>query len=160
MSVTDAREAEARSRSQSRSRSDSNAGGGSPPPLPPVNPRRKRESSRTRTIINGLMGRNNTEADEATLSMSTPHLPLARPPVAPFADSSAEDRRSAFSVSDDEKPAPRKLLRKASSEIKLDARASVAPPQVAIGPPAGRAVITSNMRGPATPAANIPGGMF
>lgn len=157
MSVTDAREAEARSRSQSRSRSDSNAGGGSPPPLPPVNPRRKRESSRTRTIINGLMGRNNPEADDAALSMSTPHLPLARPPVAPFADSSAEDRKSAFSVSDDEKPAPRKLLRKASSEIKLDARASVAPPQVAIGPPAGRAVITSTMRGP---AANMPGGMF
>lgn len=156
MSVTDAREAEARSRSQSRSRSDSNAGGGSPPPLPPVNPRRKRESSRTRTIINGLMGRN-TEAEDAALSMSTPHLPLARPPVAPFADSSAEDRKSAFSLSDDEKPAPRKLLRKASSEIKLDARASVAPPQVAIGPPAGRAVITSTMRGP---AANMPGGMF
>lgn len=157
MSVTDAREAEARSRSQSRSRSDSNAGSGSPPPLPPVNPRRKRESSRTRTIINGLMGRNNTEADDAALSMSTPHLPLARPPVAPFADQSAEDRKSAFSVSDDEKPATRKLLRKASSEIKLDARASVAPPKVAIGPPAGRAVITSTMRGPAT---NMPGGMF
>lgn len=157
MSVTDAREAEARSRSQSRSRSDSNAGGGSPPPLPPVNPRRKRESSRTRTIINGLMGRNNTEGDDAALSMSTPHLPLARPPVAPFADSSADDRKSAFSLSDDEKPAPRKLLRKASSEIKLDARASVAPPQVAIGPPAGRAVITSTMRGPSP---NMPGGMF
>lgn len=157
MSVTDAREAEARSRSQSRSRSDSNAGGGSPPPLPPVNPRRRRESSRTRTIINGLMGRNNTEGDDAALSMSTPHLPLAKPPVAPFADSSAEDRKSAFSVSDDEKPAPRKLLRKASSEIKLDARASVAPPQVAIGPPAGRAVITSTMRGPSP---NMPGGMF
>lgn len=157
MSVTDAREAEARSRSQSRSRSDSTAGGGSPPPLPPVNPRRKRESSRTRTIINGLMGRNNPEGDDAALSMSTPHLPLARPPVAPFADSSAEDRKSAFSVSDDEKPAPRKLLRKASSEIKLDARASVAPPQVAIGPPAGRAVITSTMRGPSP---NMPGGMF
>lgn len=157
MSVTDAREAEARSRSQSRSRSDSNAGGGSPPPLPPVNPRRKRESSRTRTIINGLMGRNNTEGDDAALSMSTPHLPLARPPVAPFADSSAEDRKSAFSISDDEKPAPRKLLRKASSEIKLDARASVAPPQIAVGPPAGRAVITSTMRGPSP---NMPGGMF
>lgn len=157
MSVTDAREAEARSRSQSRSRSDSNAGGGSPPPLPPVNPRRKRESSRTRTIINGLMGRNNTEGDDAALSMSTPYLPLARPPMAPFADSSAEDRKSAFSVSDDEKPAPRKLLRKGSSEIKLDTRASVAPPQVAVGPPAGRTVITSTMRGPSP---NIPGGMF
>ncbi|POS76979.1 hypothetical protein DHEL01_v204627 [Diaporthe helianthi] len=157
MSVADAREAEARSRSQSRSRSDSNAGGGSPPPLPPVNPRRRRESSRTRTIINGLMGRNNAEGDGAALSMSTPHLPLARPPVAPFADPSAEDRKSAFSISDDEKPAPRKLLRKASSEIKADARASVAPPQVAVGPPAGRAVNTSTMRGPSS---NMPGGMF
>ncbi|KAJ0109809.1 hypothetical protein J7T55_004359 [Diaporthe amygdali] len=155
MSVTDAREA--RSRSQSRSRSDSNANGGSPPPLPPVNPRRKRESSRTRTIINGLMGRNNPEADDTALSMSTPHLPLARPPVAPFADSSTEDRKSAFSVSDDEKQGPRKLLRKASSEVKLDARASIAPPQVAVGPPAGRAVITSTMRGPSP---NMPGGMF
>lgn len=154
MSVTDAREA--RSRSQSRSRSDSTTGG-SPPPLPPVNPRRRRESSRTRTIINGLMGRNKDEVDDAALSMSTPHLPLARPPVAPFADSPAEDRKSAFSLSDDEKPAHRKLLRKASSEVKLDARASIAPPQVAVGPPAGRAMITSKMRGP---PANMSGGMF
>jgi hypothetical protein len=155
MSVTDAREAEARSRSQSRSRSDSNANGGSPPPLPPVNPRRRREGSRTRTIINGLMGRNNTEG-EVALSMSTPHLPLAKPPAL-FADSPAEDRKSAFSISDDEKPAPRKLVRKASTEIKLDARPSAAPPQIAIGPPAGRAVITSTKRGPSP---NIPGGMF
>ncbi|KUI69201.1 hypothetical protein VM1G_05162 [Cytospora mali] len=160
-SATEAREA--RSRSVSRPRSDSNtADHGLPPPLPPVNPRRNRDGSKTRTIINNLMGRNGAETEDPALGLSTPHLPLAGPPASPFMASPADDGKSAFSVSDDEKPAPRKL-KKASSDVRMDTRVStagskrVSPPQVAIGPPAGRAVITSNVRGPTS---NTPGGMF
>ncbi|KAJ4393632.1 hypothetical protein N0V93_002845 [Gnomoniopsis smithogilvyi] len=141
-----------------RSRSGSVANSGSPPPLPPVNPRRKRDTSRTRTLINGIMGsRRGDETDVAAYSMSTPQLPLSTPPVPPFSEQAAGD----YGTDDDEaRPAPRRL-RKASSELRLDRAASVAnptrvsPPQVAIGPPAGRAVM---VRG--GPSPNMNGGMF
>lgn len=159
-SATEAREA--RSRSVSRPRSGSNADYEMPPPLPPVNPRRKRDGSKTRTIINSLMGRNSGETDGTAIGLSIPPLPLAGTSVASSVASPADDGKSAFSVSDDEKPAPRRL-RKASSDVRMDTRASTAaskrisPPQVAVGPPAGRAVITSNVRGP---TGDMPGGMF
>lgn len=155
-SAMDAREA--------RSRSGSVADVGTPPPLPPVNPRRKRDSSRTRTIINGFMGgRRTDEPDKAVLdNMSSTQLSLDSLPVAPFAQSPAEDRNSAFSISDDEEEdkSNRRKLKKAVSDLRMDTRASLAcpkrvsPPQVAVGPPAGRAVMTRGH----TP--NMPGGMF
>ncbi|ROW08211.1 hypothetical protein VMCG_03088 [Cytospora schulzeri] len=162
-SATDAREARSRSLSRPRSGSNTAADHGLPPPLPPVNPRRKRDGSKTRTIINNLMGRNSGETDDSALSLSIPHLPVSGQP-SPFTASPADDGKSAFSISDDEKPTPRKL-RKASSDVRMDSHASMAPgskrispPQVAIGPPAGRAVITNNVRG--TPGNSMPGGMF
>lgn len=154
-SAMDAREA--------RSRSGSIADPGTPPPVPPVNPRRKRDSSRTRTIINGFMGgRRADESDKAvTNDTSATQLPLDHPPVAAFAQSHAEDRNSAFSISDDEEDKPnRRKLKKAASELRMDTRASVAgtkrvsPPQVALGPPAGRAVMARGH------SPNMPGGMF
>lgn len=154
-SATDAREA--------RSRSGSIADAGSPPPVPPVNPRRKRDSSRTRTLMNGFMGgRRGDESDKAMQhSMSTPQLPLDPPPLAPFAQSHNEDRNSAFSISDDEDEKPnRSKLRKAASELRMDTRAGftssrrVSPPQVAVGPPAGRVVMARGS------SPNMPGGMF
>lgn len=154
---------EARSKSVSGPRSGSTADHGLPPPLPPVNPRRKRDGSKTRTIINGLMGRNSTESD-SPLSLNTPPLPIITSPVSPFVASPVDDGKSAFSVSDDEKPAPRRL-KKANSEAKMDTRANaalskrVSPPQVAIGPPAGRAVVTSNVRKTSNNI-NMSGGMF
>lgn len=156
-SVNDAREAR-----EARSRSGSMADPGSPPPLPPVNPRRKRDNSRTRTIVNGFMGRRNDEADRGVHSMSTPQLPLDTPPAAPFGQPYVEDRSSSFSISDDEDGKPsRRRLRKASSELRMDVRATaggskrVSPPQVAVGPSAGRVVA---MQG--GPSPNMPGGMF
>lgn len=161
-SATETREARSRSLSRPRSGSNTVTDHGMPPPLPPVNPRRKRDGSKTRTIINNLMGRNSGETDDSALSLSIPHLPVSGQPS--FSASPADDGKSAFSISDDEKPTPRKL-RKASSDVKMDTHASVAPgskrispPQVAIGPPAGRAVITNNVRG--SPANSMPGGMF
>ncbi|KAJ4424420.1 hypothetical protein N0V82_000942 [Gnomoniopsis sp. IMI 355080] len=146
-----------------RSRSGSVANSGSPPPLPPVNPRRKRDTSRTRTLINGIMGgRQNDETDVAAYSMSTPQLPLSTPSAPPFSEQTTGDRNTAFYVTDDDEARPaRRRIRKASSELRLDHAASVAhptrvsPPQVAIGPPAGRAVM---VRG--GPSPNMNGGMF
>ncbi|KAF3761576.1 hypothetical protein M406DRAFT_225918, partial [Cryphonectria parasitica EP155] len=103
-----------------RSRSGSVADPGSPPPLPPVNPRRRHN---------------------AAFSASSPQLPLVPPPAAPFAQTAEGDWNSAFSANDES----RRRLRKASSEMKMDARATIgpgkriSPPQVAVGPPAGRA---------------------
>lgn len=161
-SATDAREARSRSVSGARPGSNTAADHGLPPPLPPVNPRRNRDGSKTRTIINNLMGRNSGETDESALSLSIPNVPPSGQP-SPFTASPADDGKSAFSISDDEKPTPRKL-KKAGSDVRMDTHASMSPgykrhspPQVAIGPPAGR-VITSNSRGP--PANSMPGGMF
>lgn len=146
-----------------RSRSGSVANSGSPPPLPPVDPRRKRNNSRSRALMSGIMGgRRSDESDQAAFSMSTPQLPLSTPPMPPFSDLAAEDRNTAYSVVDDDETRPsRRRLRKASSELRLDQAASmlnptrVSPPQAAIGPPAGRAVM---VRG--GPSANMNGGMF
>lgn len=146
-----------------RSRSGSIADPGSPPPLPPVNPRRKRDGSRTRTLINGIMGKSrNDDSGLVAYSMSTPQLPLSTPPLPTPSDLAAEERNNAFSVTDDEEAKPyRQGLRKVNSEMRMDRAANMAnpkrvsPPQVAIGPPAGRAVV---MRG--GPSANMNGGMF
>lgn len=119
---------------------------GSPPPLPPVNPRRRN----TRT----------GETDNVGLSASTPHLPIAPSPTSAFAQSPSEERHPPFSMKDD---AFRRKLRKVNSEMRMDARAAASPrraspPQVAIGPPAGRAVMMApNKRGPQP---HLPGGMF
>lgn len=146
---------------ENRLRSGSESDYGSPPPLPPVNPRR-RNSSRPRTVVNNFMG-GRSEADNMAISVSTPHLPIAPSPVSPFSESPVEERSMPFSMRDEDGKAIRRKLRKASSDIKVDSRAGVAPkrispPQVAVGPPAGRAVMmSSNTRGP---AAHLPGGMF
>lgn len=154
-SAMDAREA--------RSRSGSIADAGTPPPVPPVNPRRKRDSSRTRTIMNGFMGGRRADESDRVVpnNMSTTQLSMDPPPMAPFAHSHAEDRNSAFSISDDEEDKPsRRKLKKAASDLRMDTRASLAghkrisPPQVAVGPPAGRGVMTRGH------SPNMPGGMF
>lgn len=147
-----------------RSRSGSTADPGSPPPLPPVNPRRRRDSSRTRTLINGIMGggHRSDESETAAYSMSTPQLPLSTPPVPPSGEQAAEERNGAFPMTGNDEVKPsRHRLRKTSSDLRLDRAASMAnprhvsPPQVAVGPPAGRAVM---VRG--GPSANMNGGMF
>lgn len=144
--------------SEGRSRGGSEVDYGSPPPLPPVNPRRQ-NSSRPRTVVNSPAGRNG-ETDHVGLSASTPHLPIAPSPTSAFAESPIEERHPPFSMKDD---AFRRKLKKANSEMRMDARAAAppkraSPPQVAIGPPAGRAVVMApSKRGPPS---NLPGGMF
>lgn len=131
---------------------------GTPPPLPPVNPRRL-NSSRPRTGVNSPVGRNG-ETGNVGLSASTPHLPIAPSPTSAFAESPIEERHPPFPMKDD---AFRQKLRKANSEMRMDARAAApprrtSPPQVAVGPPAGRAVVMGpTKRGPPS---NLPGGMF
>lgn len=143
---------------EDRSRGGNDGDYGSPPPVPPVNPRR-RNSSRPRTVVNGLAGRNG-ETDNVSLSASTPHLPIAPSPMSAFAESPIEERTPPFSLKDD---AFRRKLKKANSEMRLEARAAgppkrASPPQVAVGPPAGRAVVMApSKRGPSS---HMPGGMF
>lgn len=131
---------------------------GTPPPLPPVNPRR-RNSSRPRTVVNSPSG-GNGDIDSIGLSASTPHLPIAPSPTSAFAHSPIEERHPA--LKDD---AFYRKLRKSPSDIRMDARAPAvpfpkraSPPQVAVGPPAGRAVVMApSKRGT---QAHLPGGMF
>lgn len=148
-----------------RTRGESVTEPNTPPPLPPVNPRRKRDNAHTRATMGGLLGgRKGDETANGAFSASTPQLPLVPPPAAPFAQEPEGDRHSAFSITDEEDGKPhRRRLRKATSEMKMDVQAGsaglkrVSPPQVAVGPPAGRAVVVG-MRG--GPSPHLPGGMF
>lgn len=160
MSVNEAQES--RSRSSSISKSGGTTDYGVPPPLPPVNPRRKRESSRTRTMFSGILGRKSDEADSA-VSVSLPHLPLAVSPAA-----SLSEARSEFSDSDQESKQGRRRVKKISSEARIDLRANNGPPPMipkraernphaAVGPPANRQIITSNLH---KSPAGMQGGMF
>ncbi|CAN8098390.1 unnamed protein product [Discula destructiva] len=141
-----------------RSRNGSIADHVAPPPLPPVNPRRVRDNSKTRTMMNGIMGgRRIDESEMAAFSKSTPQLALASPPVPPFANVGDDERTNAFSAADEDARPARLRLRKTSSELGMDMRAGenpkrVSPPRVAVGPPGNRA------RG--GPPPNMNGGMF
>ncbi|KAK4237312.1 hypothetical protein C8A03DRAFT_16119 [Achaetomium macrosporum] len=122
-----------------RSRSNSRAGGGAPP-VPPINPRRRREDSRTRT----------PQADDSAHN------------------SDYEGNRTGVPGGDHEggnQPDQRQRLRKPHPEMQapgprpLPGRLRDNGPQfVAKGPPATRSVATSNAG--AKPGMGIPGGMI
>ncbi|KAK4034853.1 hypothetical protein C8A01DRAFT_18402 [Parachaetomium inaequale] len=131
-----------------RSRSNSRAAG-SAPPLPPINPRRRREDSRTR-------------APYEDGEMTAPRLPYASQP-----------NNSASSVdygatSEDEggnKPDQRRRLRKPHPDMQgpgprpFPGRSrDNSPPFLAKGPPVSRSVATSNMG--ANSGTGLPGGMI
>ncbi|KAI6254154.1 hypothetical protein MCOR19_009326 [Pyricularia oryzae] len=139
------------------------------PPLPPINPRR------TRGVMNGFLGRKNSDYDDETLAASSsPHLPLTNSSGSLGGSRTADDGRSAFSVSDDEedKPASRWRLRKTNTEAQgSNSQVSAAPSMGAAGPfgpprdtrafvsaapPVGRSVMTAPTRKPSA----LPGGMI
>ena len=129
------------SRSGSRSRSNSRSGAGAAPPLPPINPRRRRETSRP---SDGF-------GDGA---MSAPHPPYANQ-TNRGSGGYNEDNRSAFSVSDDEdggKQDHRRRLRKVNTEAPSNSSF------LSKGPPTSRTTPNSGAR--TNPNTNVPGGMF
>ncbi|KAK0644167.1 hypothetical protein B0T16DRAFT_193644 [Cercophora newfieldiana] len=133
---------------------DGNTNPSSAPPLPPINPRRKRENSRTRPY------------DDAGLG--APRLPFASQGNGSTSSLDyAEDDRSVYSEEEDNQRAanPRQRLpptRKAQFEggapPRGPGRRDNSPPFVAKGPPASRTVLTSNIK--VNPNMNVPGGMF
>ncbi|TLS26363.1 hypothetical protein PpBr36_05082 [Pyricularia pennisetigena] len=139
------------------------------PPVPPINPRR------TRGVMNGFLGRKNSDYDDETLvTSSSPHLPLSNSSGSLGGSRAADDGRSAFSVSEDEedKPASRWRLRKTNTEAQgansgvsaaasLGAAGPFGPPRdtrafVSAAPPVGRSVMTAPTRKPSA----LPGGMI
>ncbi|KAG7286428.1 hypothetical protein NEMBOFW57_008738 [Staphylotrichum longicolle] len=128
-----------------RSRSNSRAAGPAPP-VPPINPRRRRDDSRTRAPY---------EEGEMTA-----------PPRLPFASQANNNSTTSLdygAASDDEggnrAPDQRRRLRKPHPDMHnpgprplLGAARDNSPPFIAKGPPASRSVATSNM--------NVPGGMI
>ncbi|KAK1754253.1 hypothetical protein QBC47DRAFT_40311 [Echria macrotheca] len=123
----------------------------SAPPVPPINPRRKRETSRPRPYDEG--------------GLSAPRLPFASQGNGSTSSLDyTDDNRSAY-TSDDEDGAKmeRRRLRKAPFEgpnaglpPRPGMRRDNSPPFVAKGPPASRSVVTSKVN----QNMNIPGGMF
>jgi hypothetical protein len=161
-------ESSGRTRSRSRSRSRSGSLARHAPPVPPINPLRKRETSRPRAALGSLMGRRGDEPEDGR-SMSTTNLPMAGSTSNQNRSDNFDDAKSAFSVSDGEdngKSDQRRRLRKTSSEAQgLNSRGTAgmgARPRknspVFAGPPVSRTVV---LAGPTrTPGADLPGGLF
>ena len=131
-------------------------GSPSAPPVPPINPRRKRETSRARPY------------DEAGLS--APRLPFASQGNGSTSSLDyTDDNRSAYTSEDEDgaKFDQRRRMRNLKANFEGPNTApprapgmsrDVSPPFVAKGPPASRTVVTSNMK--VNPNMNLPGGMF
>jgi hypothetical protein len=140
---------------QQRYAGDGNGNPGSAPPVPPINPRRKRETSRPRPY------------DESGLG--APRLPFASQGNGSTSSLDyTEDDRSVYDGEEEDNhraPNPRQRLpaaRKAQFEggaaPRGPGRRDNSPPFVAKGPPASRTVMTSNIK--VNPNMNVPGGMF
>jgi hypothetical protein len=130
-----------------RSRSNSRAAG-SAPPLPPINPRRRREDSRTRPPY---------EDGE----MMAPRLPYASQPN----NGASSDYGATSEDEGGSKPDQRRRLRKPHPDMQgpgpgpLPGRSrDNSPPFLAKGPPVSRSVATSNMG--ANSGTGVPGGMI
>ncbi|KAL2016335.1 hypothetical protein VTK56DRAFT_3847 [Thermocarpiscus australiensis] len=137
-----------------RSRSNSRDPGAAPP-VPPINPRRRRDDSRTRP---GYDDAGITTA-QALFASQTNNSASGLP---------YDKKQSAVPASDDEsgsKPDQRRRLRKPHPDIQEapsrpppGRTSDNSPPFVARGPPASRTVATSNMG--SNPGMGTPGGMI
>ncbi|KAK0616791.1 hypothetical protein B0T14DRAFT_435841 [Immersiella caudata] len=134
---------------------DGNPNAGSAPPVPPINPRRKRETSRPRPY------------DESGLG--APRLPFASQGNGSTSSLDyTEDDRSVYDGEEEDnhraanqrqRLAPtRKAQFEGGALPRGPGRRDNSPPFVAKGPPASRTVMTSNVK--VNPNMNVPGGMF
>ncbi|KAK8078740.1 hypothetical protein PG994_002547 [Apiospora phragmitis] len=133
------------SRSRSNSKSDNHA-----PPLPPINPRRRQDGSKTRTIFGSLVGRKSDEANASAPQLSTG--------PAPGSSHSADD-----DVAD--KPVTRQLRKMASEAQGMQLNRPMGAPNsngqfASIGPPASRMVVTQNAKDRERTSSVLPGGMI
>ncbi|KAK4126915.1 hypothetical protein N657DRAFT_566327 [Parathielavia appendiculata] len=126
-----------------RSRSNSRAAG-SAPPVPPINPRRRRDDSRTRAL----------QEEGETTAFRVPFSNQAAPGMDHGAGSDDEGGNRTDQRRRLRKPHPNTLQGPSSRHFTGSGRPrDDSPPLVAKGPPVSRTVATSDMGG-------VPGGMF
>ncbi|KAK7934588.1 hypothetical protein PG985_000083 [Apiospora marii] len=133
------------SRSRSNSRSDNFA-----PPLPPINPRRRQEGSKTRTIFGSLVGRKSDEGNASAPQLSTGPRPGSANP----SDDDVAD-----------KPVTRQLRKMASEAQGMQLNRPMGAPNsnnqyANMAPPAARMVVTQNAKDRERTSAVLPGGMI
>jgi hypothetical protein len=134
-----------------RSRSNSRAA----PPLPPINPRRRQDSTKARTMMDAF-SRHRGDTVERDATASAPHLPLGEP-------SNGVERRGTVTTSDEEEPraGPRRPQRAAPDgggmNINFNKPRGNNPP-IHVGPPASRMVVAQGRNHPANKG--LPGGMI
>ncbi|KAI0021744.1 hypothetical protein F4780DRAFT_263993 [Xylariomycetidae sp. FL0641] len=137
---------------QNRSRSNSR----SAPPVPPINPRRRRDTSRTRTVLESL-SRRRGDSNSSDATGSTPTLSTANS----FSSFGAgREGRKNNSDEDDSKPERRRVRKPApdSPDMTMNFRPRGHSPPVNMGPPVSRMVATAGDSRPGT--AGMPGGMI
>ncbi|KAK8030190.1 hypothetical protein PG993_011481 [Apiospora rasikravindrae] len=120
------------------------------PPVPPINPRRRQDGSKTRTIFGSLVGRKSDEANT-----SAPQTSTSRP------------SSSANNADDDvaDKPVTRQLRKMASEAQGMQLNRPMGAPNsngqfASMGPPASRMVVTQNAKDRERTSAVLPGGMI
>lgn len=140
-----------RSRSNSRSPSNSKADSYAAPPLPPINPRRRQDTLKSRTVFGNLGGRGGEASETANLGRSS---------TMPMPTMGTEDNRSPYEGNNDEYRPERRPLRKMPDDVQPVGPMMRVPNNnnaPAYGPPASRMVVTQNggSRG-----MGVPGGMI
>jgi hypothetical protein len=134
-----------------RSRSNSRAA----PPLPPINPRRRQDSTKVRTMLDSFTrhGRDSVERDAIA---STPNLPLGDP-------TNDVERRGTITASDEDEPRvgmrrpQRAMPDVANMNMNFNMTRGKSPP-FNVGPPASRMVMTQGRNRPGN--TGLPGGMI
>ncbi|KAI1333515.1 hypothetical protein F5Y15DRAFT_342784 [Xylariaceae sp. FL0016] len=132
----------ARNRSRSNSRSA--------PPLPPINPRRRQDSSKTRTVFESLRRRGDSVESEAGASM--PHLPTTYSANHGDTDPYREDDEARHERRRLHKLPPQPNVMHANGRVRGNS------PPINVGPPASRMVATQGRAPPSN--IGMPGGMI
>ncbi|KAK8096564.1 hypothetical protein PG999_012508 [Apiospora kogelbergensis] len=143
-----------RDRGNSRSRSNSKSENFAPP-LPPINPRRRQDVSKTRTIFGSLVGRKSDNMEEA--SASAPQLSTGSAP--------GSGRPSDEDDSNKAGPVTRQLRKIASEAQGMQLNRPMGAPNsngqyASMAPPASRMVVTQNGKDRERTSAILPGGMI
>ncbi|KAK8859062.1 hypothetical protein PGQ11_009796 [Apiospora arundinis] len=138
------------SRSRSNSKSDNFA-----PPLPPINPRRRQDGSKTRTIFGSLVGRKSDHGEDA--NASAPQLSTGSA-LGSGRPSDEDDSAKAGPVT--------RQLRKIASETQgMQLNRPMGAPNsngqyASMAPPASRMVVTQNSKDRERTSTVLPGGMI
>ncbi|KAH9885315.1 hypothetical protein F4778DRAFT_508904 [Xylariomycetidae sp. FL2044] len=138
-----------------RSRSNSR----SAPPVPPINPRRRQDTSKTRTMFENMTRRRGDSVVDDGATASTPNLPSGNVQYRGLEHNDFSRSHFPGSGDDGARPERTRVLKQhtAPAVPSINGRARGNSPPVNVGPPASRMVVTQNRN---RPGMGMSGGMI